>query len=544
MAYRSSITIRYDGTDITDDVLFESASFEQNTGAMPGGFSFTVKDMDRTKSFTVGKEVTLTLDGSKLYGGIVLQVERLYAFPVVDTSVIAEVDARQWRLVGSDYNIWLDKLVLHNPANYLEAIKVNKNYDGVIIRNHLGDYLDLPSGFDITSEVDNVAMLGLNKMEKFAFPTQGATWRMVMEDMAMRSGATYFIDADKRLHWHPVGKIKHPWGLTDRPGAAGLIGCRDVTATQDGSQMVTDALVWTGNQIYADSEAFEPDGGGLFFYRFPDPPANTRTVEGVEVWTKADEQRAIDAQERWGRWQYSEQNFGEGNSPEKGARRAHYIVNGPSGAIYGIEGGLGQPLWDIQATWFGHDVPGQNHIHAGYLVNLILYGLGTQANPLVQLLPMRFCTVTFPTIPENPVGEQTYVQFTGRFGLSYSDHRRLWSAIKMGKTKSIQNYSSSNAVVSSYTQQNADDPSVSVIGPTHGSFAKLTAIPTTPAMTTYTVTHAYIASTTRVWMNGLLQRPGIEYEEVDPDAGIIEFYEERLPTDEVFIEFRAAGDSS
>jgi hypothetical protein len=61
--------------------------------------------------------------------------------------------------------------------------------------------------------------------------------------------------------------------------------------------------------------------------------------------------------------------------------------------------------------------------------------------------------------------------------------------------------------------------------------------------TKYETGHAYIPGTLRVYLNGLYQRPGIEYFESIPGEGEIEFYTPLLPTDEVFIEFRAAGDT-
>lgn len=538
MTTPSSIVIRYNGVDITTSVLFSTASFEMNAGAIPGTFSFTVTDPNRTMDFVTGKEVTLTVDGQKLFGGILLQVTRRYAFPVVDTSVIANVQERMWDLSGADYNIWFDKLVLRNTSNYLRAIRVDKAYDGHIISQHLPDYLDYPSGMNFTDEVDNVAMLGLNKQEKFAFPTQGTKWRDVMEDMRARSGATYYIDANKKLHWHPVGKTLNSWGLTDVPGMPDMVSCRDVVVSQDGSQMVTDALVWTGNQIYADNDSYQSDGAGLYFYRFPDPPASRQVVEGVEIWKAPEEQKAIDKQAQYGRWQYAEHNFGEGNSPEKGARRALYIVNGPAGAIYGIEGGLGQPLWDIQATWFGHHVPGGAHIPAGYLVNLIFYGLGTSgANPLVQCLPMRFCSISFPTIPESPTGMETYVQFSGRFSVSYSDHRRLWKMIKQGR-EAIEATLGAYSASTRYSNLDADAGGT----PSYGAFLKLDMSPVGGSSTVYTADSPYIAGTVRVFVNGLLQRPGREYSESSPETGQITFYSALLPTDTVFIEARSAGD--
>jgi hypothetical protein len=546
MTARSSITITYDGNDITSDVMYQTANFEQNAGAVPGQFSFRVKDIDRTHSFIPGKEITLSLDGQKVFGGILLIVTRTFAFPVVDTGVISNVQERIWDLSGSDYNIWLDKLVLHNPSNYLKAIGVtdgsgSRMYDGEIIRNTMSDYFDVPAGMNLTSEVQDIRRLGNRDNGKFFYPTQGAKWRDVLESMRTLTGATYFIDADKKLHWHPVGKTQHSWGLTDKPGnytPTQMIGCREVRVAQDGGGMVTDALVWSGNQIYADSDSYQPDGGGLFFTRYPEAPASRKVVDGEEIWTKSEEQVDLDKQSTWGRWQQAEQHFGQGNSRETGAVRAFEMVHGPRGAFRGIEGGLSVPLWDVTASWFGHDVPGGAHIPAGYLVNLIFHALGDNAKPMVKFLPLRHSTITFPVIPEDPVGEETYVKFTGRFGISYSDHRKLWKVLKRGR-RSINRFAAANAVISRYTQVEQADPATPS-APT-GAFGQLPALP--ESTTVYATGSAYISGTLRVYLNGLYQRPGLEYFESDPAQGEIEFYTGLLDTDEVFIEFRAAGDT-
>jgi hypothetical protein len=329
-----------------------------------------------------------------------------------------------------------------------------------------------------------------------------------------------------------------------------MIGCREVNVTQDGAGMVTDALVWSGNQIYADSDSYQADGGGLFFNRYPDPPANSYSVEGEVVWEKWEEQRDINNQDKWGRWQYAEQIFGEGGSNEYGAVRAYTLVGGPGGveAVSGINGGLGQPLWDVNATWFGHDVPSQNHIKAGYFVNLIFWALGKNDKPLVQFLPARHITITFPQIPENPVGNETYVMFRGRFGISYSDHRKLWRMLKIGRRK-ISTWATANAVASRYSEvedaeNDSSSGSTSSTGPAHGAFGQLSAEEIGVTDTTYATGHAYIPGTLRVYLNGLYQRPGIEYAESDPATGEIEFYSPLFDTDEVFIEFRAAGDTT
>lgn len=546
MPTRSDITITYDGTDITNKVMFSTASFEVSANATPGRFSFRVKDTDQTASFTAGKKVELTIDGKKLFGGYLWIVKRLYAFPVVDTSNIPDVEERIFELQGSDYNILFDKLVINDSSNPTRQISVAEGWDKDVIAR-LAPFIDTPAGFDWTTHVNRIAELGIDdNTGKFFFPTQGTKWREVMEGLRTRSAATYYIDADMKLHWVAVGDTEHSWGITDRGGVNGFIGCRDLMVTQDGTSMVTDALVWVGNEVYANSESWQEEGGGLFFYRFPDPPANTRTVEGVQIWTADQEQRGIDKQAKWGRWQMAEHNFGEGNSKEKGARRAFQIVMGPAGTARGIEGGLGQPLWDVTATWFGHDVPGGDHIKAGYLVNLIFYGLGaSETNPLVLFLPMLSCNITFPIIPEYPVGEQTYVQFQGQFGIQYSDHRKLWRFMKKGRKETKNNLPDvvATQTVTSRTSEFdlvTSDGSPSDVDPVYFGILKLNGVRQTASV--YSIGKAYIVGTTDVYVNGLQYALNVNYRETNATTGEITFNFDLELTDQVYVEARAAGE--
>jgi hypothetical protein len=540
MPTRSSITITYDGNDITDHVIYESATFDMNANATPGSFSFRVKDTGRDQTFEVLNEVTLTIDGKKLFGGYVQTVKRGYAFPVVDTSVIANVEERIWEIAGSDYNILFDRLVINDSSDYTSIITVEEGWDDQVI-SRIAPYFDVPAGFDWTTRVQRIAELGIDdKSTKFKLPTQGTKFREVMEGLRTRSAATYYIDADMKLVWTAVGDTENSWGITDRGGVTGFIGVRELTASQDGTSMVTDALIWVGNEIYADEDQEQEDGSGLFFYRFPDPPANDLTVEGKKIYTKEDEQKGIDKQNRWGRWQMSEHNFGEGNSMEKGARRGKQIVLGPSGTARGIEGGLGQPLWDVQATWFGHDVPGGDHIPAGYMMNMIFYAMGTsEANPLVLFLPLRHAVVTFPTIPENPTGEETYVQFNGSFGIQYSDHRKLWAMMKKGRKQQKRNLPdvvATETASSRYSDYDAANPDAE---PNYYASGKLTATRQTASV--YSIGVGYIGGTSDVYVNGLQYSLNVHYTETDVVAGEITFNFDLETTDKVYVEFRAAG---
>jgi hypothetical protein len=125
--------------------------------------------------------------------------------------------------------------------------------------------------------------------------------------------------------------------------------------------------------------------------------------------------------------------------------------------------------------------------------------------------------------------------------------------LKQGRRK-ISTWAAANAVASRYSEvedaeQQTDSGSgggaaTTNPGPAAGAFGQLSAEEIGMTDTTYATGHAYIPGTLRVYLNGLYQRPGIEYAESDPATGEIEFYAPLYDTDEVFIEFRAAGDTT
>jgi hypothetical protein len=68
----STVAIKYNGTDITRDCMYARCSFEQQANAIPGTFELSVKDVNRTHSFTTGKEVTLEVDGVMVWAGFLM----------------------------------------------------------------------------------------------------------------------------------------------------------------------------------------------------------------------------------------------------------------------------------------------------------------------------------------------------------------------------------------------------------------------------------------------------------------------------------------
>jgi len=499
MPVGSTVVITYNGTDITDRVLWTSARFEFQQNAVPGTFEMTVKDLDHTSVFVTGKELTLEIDGALQFGGFVLQVERTYPFAAMDTTDPDSVP-RYWKLRGADYNRLLDFRVLRNTAAYTTQIPNfhGSDYDGDLISLMFASYLDsLGSGFDTTTFVDNIMRgqdRGYAAGAELAWNQQGDTARQQIEQFILFTGALFYIDAQKNFHHHAIEDTVMRWGFSDKPNHGGVtaspvefqgatIGPREIIATEDGTPVVNDAFVWGGSSWTQ----------GVVFAR----ETNSASITDH------------------GRWQKAEVLIGqEGFGIQAGVdARADLIVNGSlSAQSFGQNRGLKYPQYTYRFAWYAHDVPKisgvPDHVRPGYLSTISLEVFGDPGDPLVQLLPLRTVTITFPNLDKNGNG---YVRYDGTFGLQPDDPYALWRFLLKGGRQAVQQ--TVIAVV--------DDSSTSTV---YGAFGYFTPAPVADGVTTvFTIAFGYIQKTTQVYKNGLLLVRDVDYTESDPIAGEITF---------------------
>lgn len=517
MAEGSTILILYDGGDISNKAIVSSANFEMLSNAQPGSFQFTVKDPTRTLSFQTGKSIELRVDGVTMWGGYLTTVSPTYAFPAVDTTDISKVSAREFVLRGVDYNILLDKLVVRNVSNYLQhPPNFSKDqYDGDLIKNVLFPTLiDTPAGFDTSSKVSNVTKpfdpLNEGLSGEGAWVQQGSKLREAIQDFAQFSGAVYYFSGDKKFWYHSIETSHATWGFSDHPNkipvsvpaipGKSTYGFRDLDATEDGSIIVNDALVWGGSEWAG--------AGNTLFAR----EENTASIA------------------TYGRWQRAELHFGEdGFGVQSGVdARADVIVNGAPGAVGGDPfRGLRFAQWTIRLTWFGHDVPSHSgtkqHLKAGDLVTIILYSFGTDVNhPLIRTLPLRSLRMTFPSLDKTG---KAYIRFEGTFSLQLGDPYNIWRYLTDPKR-----LGAITTAVSS-TPPGQDTTS-------YGAYFSSALTPSPNGSTTVfdlPNDFGYIAGTTTIYLNGLFQRRGIEYNETNPGNGTITMTSPPQSGDELWV---------
>jgi hypothetical protein len=521
----STIQIMLDDVDITHRVLFAESTFEMQAFASPGQFRVVCKDPYRVFEPHTTQEISLIIDGDKLYGGLVTNVARRYFFPAVDTRDLSKVTARQWVLTGLDHNLWFDHLVTRNPTNYLDAIPMPQKNTGRVVMDYWNHWIDKPAGMDVTTHVDDTDHV----MHKGIYLRQGSYAREQMDTLA-QYGSIYYIDASKHLHFTNVERIQSPWGFTDAdPDGQTHIGFREGSFSADMLGMVTDALVWGGSAIHKPGT--DPGTGpaiGTVFQRYPrDVAADWSPTEYGPLLTREREQRAIDNREQYGRWQRAEFRPGEDQFMTDDAcfRRAYSIVAGATGSdLENMESGFDKPLESASVSWFAHDVPKneaghRQHLKAGYMQTFQFHVLSTSSSPLIRVLPVRTIRISFPTLPPDPGSgpeRLTYVRFDGEFGTSYQDPRFYWAFLRRARRQAN-------------TQYPSDTPLAAA------PFRGVVTEAVDGSRVLFSIATAYHAGTTEVYLNGLLQRRGYEYTESQPGSGQITFVTPPAVDDQLWI---------
>lgn len=526
--------------DITQNVLFSTAQFDAQSGGGVGTFSFTMRDhysesgdLVQAAAITTGDEIRLILDDVPYFGGYVMQKGLTHAFPVTAT------DSERNRYItvrGVSYNALFDRLITRNTADYLNAIPTRPGTmsAGALVTEFAQTYLDLPSGFNVTSFVDNVGdpQPGDDPFAWRGGGEQGVTWREQLKWVSLFNGAIFYIDAEKNLHYHAPESLFNSWGFSDRPNkqtvtstttfTGATYGFRELDTTEDITSIINDVFIWGGSKWAAADEAEE---SGVLFAR--------RTNEG-----------SVDT---YGRWQGAETHFGELGIQSYVDARADAIVP-PEGSdlppgvddVDGVVRNRSMPNWNVSLTWFGHDVPvylggtpaeTKLHLIPGTISTIILYVHGNgNANPLIQTLPLRRVSISFPTLSGEADENPAYVRFKGDFGLSLDDPYQIWEAVLDQRAETSRIVSAgSSTVVGSPGGIWQGEPDESPNG-TRQTFTFSSG--GTPIV--------FAGSSSEVYVNGLRLRQGADYSE-NPSLGQITIFSPPSTGSTFWVIVRLAG---
>lgn len=477
----SEVVIKVAGVDVSHDVIYSTAVFEAQMAAVPGLFSFSVRDRDMIYDFLPGAEVTLDIDGTRSYGGWALQPTAAYAFPAADTSDLSAVKGRIWKLAGPDFNYLLDKRVLRrtdHPTSLIPTL-IGSITDDAVIRTHFPTYFDIPAGFDFTdaSRILTTHTYSGTGYDRYTFPTLGTKMRDVLNDLA-EWGGVFYIDASKRLNYVPVQNTLAPWGFSDVPNGITTIGFRDGDLTDDITSIANDVFVFGGSEWAGDGDVVV---------------ARRQNTDSMDL---------------YGRWQLVENDLGNPKYKIQAQvdARANTLINGADGTSY-VLGSLGlvHPEKQFRATWHGHKVPiiggVHRHLQPGEAVTVEL-----QTFDITVTVPMRQVRITFPTLDGRDSPSTAYVKFEGFFGLMMSDPYWLWAYLK--KAPNRQHF-----VVT------ANDSSVN---PPHGARYQGVPTPAPDGVTTnFFIPFPYVADSYSLFADERLKRKGSYWTESDPAAGKI-----------------------
>lgn len=495
----STISIKLDGVEISDRVVYNQTSFQSQANPIQGQFKVVVRDMEHDFAPSVGAKLTCHIDDVPIFGGYLMRLGRGNFFPAADTSSPSTVRSRKWILEGPDFNVLFDKRVLRNTADYTSALEVpvGKRTISKAFAYLMNNFIDVPDGLDFVTHRDVIDTMYGTDENGGLYVGQGKTLREQMDDFADNGAVIYYIDADFAVHLHRYEVLLSPWVFTDVASAGPTaVRFREGEYVKDFTRVATEALVWGGSTIR------KPGGpaGEIVFAKYPQAPAEDATWHG-ELQSAEREQAAIDRRNELGRWQIAEERAGQANYLTLGSvkNRAFVIINGPAGAVptNGVEAGFSRPLEQMTASWFAHDVPSAQHVRPGYLQTFILYSQGPEGSPLVTTLPCRSMRVTFPTLPTDNPGGETYVRFDGEFGTNYGDSRHLWRFLKKNRGR----IGEATVVVDNYSDS-APPGSLATVWPNETANG---------TRTTFTYPYTFYLDQFDLFLNGLFQRPNIDY---------------------------------
>jgi hypothetical protein len=233
-------------TAITDDVMWGRTKFTQMARVSPGTFELAL--LGSFSEFVGGEEIRVEIDGRRVFGGYVSDVERGYVFE-------DDADVPMVTLRGVDFNWLLDRPIYN--AEWDEQQGGSGLYrafgsfaqgtsDKVIIDTILSQYVAPLSGFDLTTYVDEIESPA--PVGKWTMQT-GTTLRQVFAEISRITEGVFWFDAYKNFHYHDRAVVSAPYPITD--GDSG-IACRGLKIKSSLGVVVNDVFAW-GTQAYMDT---------------------------------------------------------------------------------------------------------------------------------------------------------------------------------------------------------------------------------------------------------------------------------------------------
>lgn len=250
-----SIVITINGTDRTDKVRLGSLKIKNVLTKKRDTCNFIIEDPDQTYEPAAGQEVVVTDNGTKIFGGV-----------IVETNHTSPAYAIQnYECKCQDYTRLLDRKLV--PDTY-----ENQTIDA-IIADLQSKYF--PSGFTI----NNVSAPVTVKYVGFNYKPLAK----VIEELAELVNYDWYVDYDKDLHFFAKNSEVAPFDLADDDGSYEY---GSLVVRRDNSQ-VRNTVVVRGGEYLASQRTVERESDGLAdtyhtLYKFTDFEASV-TGQSLDV---------------------------------------------------------------------------------------------------------------------------------------------------------------------------------------------------------------------------------------------------------------------
>jgi|WetSurMetagenome_2_1015567.scaffolds.fasta_scaffold03982_2 hypothetical protein len=244
-----NVRITVDGSDITDDVLWNECNFTQTARVMPGTFSVGLLGSHRGHE---GQKLELFIDGQAVFAGYVTTTESSFVFPSVlegdDTPVTKTT------LSGPDVNVILDRYLIYdplkNPENDTKGIN-NPWYgtpgfnpgktDAFLVAWYTGKWSKAKeTGLDYTGNVDVCGVVNPNVVGRI-MDWNGVSLRAAYQQWSRVTSAIFWVDPYMSLHWHSRFEVSAPFAIGD---GEEYVNGRDLSGRTSIERQVSDTIVW------------------------------------------------------------------------------------------------------------------------------------------------------------------------------------------------------------------------------------------------------------------------------------------------------------
>jgi hypothetical protein len=247
--------IKVDGVEITENVDIRKSTWQMNAGVNPGTARVYVLDQAHTAEFAIGTEVTLDINGLRVWGGYLMGIRRSYAFDVDETSTPTETP-RYLILECSDYNLLFQKRFIYNKAAPEEPMPIYQAgvTDKSVVLDIVNNYTDFSGDGIQTAGVLHVGTPVEDMATDIGEPPDN--FGSAMRYIAQMPGAIFYFDTYKNLNYADVDIPNAPFALSDEPNNTTSFGYGRLELLEDGTSLGNDAMVW-GAAIGINKMAFQ-----------------------------------------------------------------------------------------------------------------------------------------------------------------------------------------------------------------------------------------------------------------------------------------------